>query len=311
MTSFLTTSITFGFLNNKDITYYFLALLSTIIIPVIISAKIVGFMIIFMRVINKNNVSRFKGILNVFPLLISTIILISVKFIKFQNLLHTIEHNKVYKFFATITGIRFIIRGLVDSKYQVLSIFITITITTLYIILIYFLSKYYRFVVSKNLEMSIKIKSKKLHRRNQLLSLVTRDFKMLVRNPFLLVNILLRTFTLPITLFLVILINDDLKINFLLNNNYISVIQIIFIIIFVESRLNFVSVTSLSREKKDLSILYTFPIKDSTFILSKVILGCIINLILVLITIIILGSILSIDLLDAIKILFGAVIMCI
>lgn len=311
MVVFLTTSITFGFLNNKDIIYYLLALTAAIVIPVISTAIIVGLMIVFMKVVNKNNISKFRGILNLVPLVLSIVIVLSVKFINFQNFLGTVEHNGVYNFLVTITGIKFIVRGLVDTKHQVSTIFVAIAITILYVILIYFLSKYYRFVVSKNLEGTIKTKPKQVHRRNQLLSLVLRDFKMLVRNPFLLVNILLRTFTLPITIFVLILFNHGMKYDMLLNNNFISTLQIIFIVIFIESRLNFVSATSLSRENKDLLFMYTLPIKDSIIILSKVILGCIINSILLLITITVLGLVLSISWLDMTQVLFGATIICI
>lgn len=308
---FLTTTFIYGFFKEKNIVYYCLSIIGTITIPTIITMIVIIIMIIFMKIINKNNISKFKSILNLIPLFSSILFLIAIKFIDLKDLLITIKYNKFYSFLETIIGNKFIILGLINLKYQYLSIFIIIIILIIYLFLIYLVSKYYRLVVSKNSEISNKVKFKQVHKNNQLLSLIKKDFKVLIRDPFYFVNIFLKTFVTPLTLTLLLLLNNEFEINMLLGKVNITILQILLIIVFIESKMNFISATAITRDKNEMTILSTFPIKNLNLILSKVILGFAINLILILITIIIFNIKFYINLIDLIIILFISIILCI
>lgn len=303
---FFTTSITYGHFNNKDTSYYFLALISTLSIAIVFTVIIVASMIIFMKSINKSYILKFKCFLNIVPLLISMLILLSVKFINLEEFVYIIKYNKFYNLLENITGVNSIVEGLIDSKYNYESVFTILTTVSLYISLIYLCSKYYRLVISKSSEVLNRRRNTKIYRKKALISLVIKDFKILIRHPFYLVNIFLRTFIIPLTLYFLYLSNIDL-------NKYIySEIQVvIFTIIFIESRINLVSVTSLSRDKNDISIIGVLPIKKSTLILSKIILGFVVNLTLVIITIVMFSLTFDIASIEVIKVMSSAFILCI
>ena len=305
----LTTTLLYGVINYKSGLYYILSLLGIIITPLIIIIPIIIITIILSKFINKNNKMIIKKIFFILPLISSLLIIYAIKFLDYSKFLYNLKNGRniiIYIFPSNF----FIYKGLINSNYEFLSIVLLIISIIIYFILLYRFSKQYLKVTSRNLEIYSNNKKQTFRKKTQINSLISKDFKILKRNPFFFANFFLKSFITPLSIILLIILSSNVSLNYLVKSNLINMNYIIFIIIFFQAKFNIISVTSLSREKNDINNLKILPVENLVQIKSKILLGFSINFSISLIIIIITKFIFNISYLNMFNLFLSSVILC-
>lgn len=215
--------------------YYILSLLGIIITPLIIIIGIIIITIILSKFINKNNKIIIKKNIFILPLISSLLIIYAIKFLDYSKFLYNLKNGRniiIYIFSSNF----FIYKGLINSNYEFLSIVLLIISIIIYFILLYRFSKQYLKVTSRNLEIYSNNKKQTFRKKTQINSLISKDFKILKRNPFSL-QTFLKSFITPLSIILLIILSSNVSLNYLVKSNLINMNYIIFIIIFFKQNL--------------------------------------------------------------------------
>lgn len=296
--------IIYGILESMGCYYYLymvIILLITAIIPMAVTSIITS---ILMRFVN---ISKHKEMLKIVSIVFSFIIVIAITFISQSkntdsNILLNIIINRDQSSISKLSGI------IITNKYSMLaltnndnikgivSLLISIMISISIFILCYVvISKIYLGSILGYSETFVqKEKNKKrgfreVKENSQLKALVYKDLRLIFRTPQLFMNCVAILLYVPILLILLILSNNISGLSEIINNNEKLVIVSIYLITVLLISIGNVSITSISREGKDILVSKYIPVPYKVFLYSKIITSMCINSLGVLIIVMLLN----------------------
>lgn len=311
---FFSTTLIYGIINKFSFSYFLLSIIGTIVLPIIPIITVAILTMIFMRIISMNILYKFKKLGYIISLLSGIIIAFLTKILDLRNILYSYNNNNINILLRLFPDNYYLSKGLYSNinTDRYLAIFYIICICLLYFIAFYIIAtKTYINVITKISESNTKDRKKNIKTHSQLVSLIIKDFRIILRNPFFFANLLIRTFIIPISLFLLIFIrNDSENFLFFIKSNTVHMFSILFIILFIESKLNLISATSISREKENFFISKITPVKTTYQIFSKIVLGYLVNLLLIIFTLFIFKLVLNIRLFVIVSMFLICMFIC-
>ena len=268
---FLPTFIVYIILENPNISFYFLAILIFLLIPIIptIIASFIGYIIKLLT----NNM-KYKS---VFQVILTFIFLIPILYFSFnsQNLINNIvvSADKINKI---ITSIYYPIdlSILLITKFNILDLIIFILINIIPFIIFIVIGQVFYFKIISNNKKIYKISNNiKIIVNKPIISLTKKELKRYFKSPVLMLNTL---FGLILLLFFTIILcfkGKTLLVNLLSNygiNNNISTNMLFYGIICFSLSMTSITSSSISLEGKSINITKSLPIDYKVIFISKI-----------------------------------------
>lgn len=271
--------ILYGINNNKGVLFYLTLFVGIFALILIGCSIIAAILILFMRILKKlNSKTLINYLISIFSLAFTFAVLYIPKFIDLKTISTLLSSlNSKFSFINIIPST--LLFKLLYSENIIfdLIVFFILVITSVYIFIFLGNAFYMNEVIDNNYSLTKKHFNLSFKHYSVFVSLLNKNIKLLFRNPILLTNCIIKSWLTPIVILSLVIINFD---NFLkVYNTSNNLINILLIILFLMTRLNYVAITSISRESAELNTTKFIPVKYSIQFAAKILLSIIVGII--------------------------------